>query len=177
MKALVIYTSQTGFTGKYAHWLAEKVQGEALELAEAKKKPDEFFNGYDAIVYGGWAMAGTIVKVKWFLGKAAQWQGKKLALFSVGANPQGSPDAEKLLKDALNDEQRKSIRAFYFPGGLNYDAMNLPSRLVMKALSSALKKKKDATPEEKEKGEYISHSFDDTDVKYIEPLAEYILGA
>ena len=28
MKALVIYTSQTGFTKRYAGWLAEKLGGE-----------------------------------------------------------------------------------------------------------------------------------------------------
>ena len=37
MKTLIIYTSQTGFTKKYAEWLAERTGGDVLELKEAKK--------------------------------------------------------------------------------------------------------------------------------------------
>jgi hypothetical protein len=65
MNALIIYTSQTGFTKKYAQWLAERTGGSLLELKEAQKKSPGFFDGYDAICYGGWAMAGSLVKAKW----------------------------------------------------------------------------------------------------------------
>ena len=67
MKTLIIYTSQTGFTRKYAQWIAERMHADLLELTEARKKAAEFFEAYQAIAYGGWAMAGTLVKLKWFL--------------------------------------------------------------------------------------------------------------
>lgn len=38
MKTVIIYTSQTGFTKRYANWLAEKVQGDILTIDEAKNK-------------------------------------------------------------------------------------------------------------------------------------------
>lgn len=43
------------------------------------------FDEYQAIVYGGWIMAGNAVKVKWFLNKADSWNDKKLAVLFVSA--------------------------------------------------------------------------------------------
>ena len=109
MKTIVIYTSQTGFTKRYAEWIAERMNADILDLKEAKKKPDSFFGGYDAIVYGGWCMAGKVAKSSWFLGKASGWQGKKLAVFAVGCSPDGTPEVAEALKKLLTDEQRQYI--------------------------------------------------------------------
>ncbi|WP_022765995.1 hypothetical protein [Butyrivibrio sp. XPD2006] len=35
MKTLIIYTSQTGFTKRYAQWLADRVGGDLLDLKDA----------------------------------------------------------------------------------------------------------------------------------------------
>lgn len=174
MKTLVIYTSQTGFTKKYAEWIAGKTGADILELKEAQKKADGFFDEYQAIVYGGWIMAGSTVKVKWFLNKAASWKDKKLAVFSVGGSPVDNPDVEVTLQKMLSDEQRKYIRPFYCQGGFNYEKMNGPSRLAMKMFVSALKKKKDQTEDEKIMAEMIATSYDISDIKYIEPIVEYL---
>ena len=145
MKALVVYTSQTGFTKRYAEWIAKRLQADLLDVSEAKKKKKEFFDTYDAIIYGGWLMAGKVSRSKWFLGKASAWREKKLAVFVVGASPMESPDVEKCLQNMLNDEQGGYIRAFYCQGGLDYDKMNKPSKMAMKMLVSMLNKKKDQT--------------------------------
>lgn len=174
MKALVVYTSQTGFTKKYAEWIAKRLQADLLDVRDAKKKKD--FDSYDAIIFGGWAMAGKVMQSKWFLGKAPAWKEKKLALFCVGASPKENPDVEVSLKKLLTDEQREYIRAFYCQGGLNYDKMKTPSKLAVKALVSMLNKKKDASEKEKDMAEMLSHSYDISDEKYIEPIMEYVLG-
>ena len=174
MKTLIIYTSQTGFTKKYADWLAQKTGGDLLDLKDAQKKNDAFFDGYEAIVYGGWVMAASVVKVKWFLNKAASWEGKKLAVYCVGGSPNDNPDVEVMLKNMLNDEQREYIRAFYCQGGFNYERMNAPSRLAMKMFVSALKKKKDPTEEEKIMTEMVAKSYDISDEKYLNPIIDYL---
>ena len=38
MKTIVIYTSQTGFTKRYAEWIAEATGADCFELSAAKKK-------------------------------------------------------------------------------------------------------------------------------------------
>lgn len=65
MKTIVIYNSQTGFTKRYAEWIAEATEADCLELSEAKRKS---MDTYEAIVYGGWACAGSISKLNWFKG-------------------------------------------------------------------------------------------------------------
>ncbi len=41
MKTVVIYNSQTGFTKRYAQWIAEATGGDCMELNEAKKDKTE----------------------------------------------------------------------------------------------------------------------------------------
>ncbi len=65
---------------------------------------------------------------------------------------------------------------FYCQGGICYEKMSKPSKLAMKAFVSVLGKKKDLTESEKAMVEMISHSYDISDPKYIEPLATYLRG-
>lgn len=132
MKTLVIYTSQTGFTQRYAQWIAERTNADLMELKEAGKQEDGFFAAYDAIVYGGWCMGGKIIKLNWFLEKAADWKDKRLAAFATGASPNDNPEIDEVFGKMLTEEQRKYIRLFYCQGGLNYDKMKMPYRLMMK---------------------------------------------
>ncbi|MCR4740113.1 MAG: flavodoxin domain-containing protein [Lachnospiraceae bacterium] len=174
MKTLIIYTSQTGFTKKYAGWIAERTDADLMTLKEARKKDAGFFGGYDAIVYGGWTMAGTVVSLKWFLDKAAAWKDKRLALFCVGGSPNDNPEVEVMLRRLLTDEQRQYIAAFYCQGGFNYEKMNIASRLAMKMFVGNLKKKKNASGDEKKMAEMISSSYDISDISYTDPIVEYL---
>jgi menaquinone-dependent protoporphyrinogen IX oxidase len=174
MKTLIIYTSQTGFTKKYAGWIAERVNADILELKEAQKKGTDFYESYDAIVYGGWAMAGTVFKSKWFLDKASGWKDKRLAIFCVGGSPNDNPDVEVMLKKLLTDVQKRYIAAFYCQGGFCYEKMNTASKLAMKMFVGSLKKKKDATEDEKKMAEMISSSYDISDISFTDPIVEYL---
>ncbi len=171
MKTLVVYTSQTGFTKKYAQWMAEKMEADLFDLKDIQNA-DSSFDEYESIVYAGWLMAGKVVKSNWFLEKAKGWKGKKLALVAVGASPNESPDVEVELKNMLIDEQRAYIKAFYCQGGLDYDKMNLASKLAMKAFAGSLKKSKDE--KQREMGSYVDHSYDISDIKFIEPIVAYL---
>ena len=175
MKTLVVYTSQTGFTKRYAQWLGERTNGDVFDLKEVQKNADSFFEEYEAIVYAGWFMAGKVVKVNWFFDKAKGWKDKQLALIAVGGSPNESPDVDVSMKKLLTDEQKKYIKAFYCQGGFNYEKMNVPSKLAMKAFVGSLKKSKDE--KQREMGAYIDHSYDISDVKYLEPVVDYIQGA
>ena len=172
MKTLIIYTSQTGFTKKYAQWIADEMSADIYDLNDVKKKEKDFFGGYEAIVYAGWCMAGSVVKSKWFLDKAEGWKGKRLAIVAVGASPNENPEVETALKNLLNEEQRQYIKAFYCQGGINYEKMNVASKLAMKMFVSSLKKKQDE--KSRQMTAYLSASYDITDIKYIEPVMAYL---
>ena len=174
MKTIVIYTSQTGFTKRYAEWIAERMNADILDIKDAKKKETGFYDGYDAIVYGGWCMAGKVVNSGWFLAKAPGWKGKKLAIIAVGCSPDGTPEVAEALKQLLTDEQRQYIKAFYCQGGINYDRMKFPYRLAMKLFANSLKNRKNATAKDKEMGEFIAQNHDLAEIRFIEPIVAYL---
>ena len=59
MKTIVIYNSQTGFTKRYAEWIAEATGADCVELSAAKKKD---LAAYEAIIFGGWVVQAVSVK-------------------------------------------------------------------------------------------------------------------
>ncbi|MBP5452171.1 MAG: hypothetical protein J6Y16_08050 [Treponema sp.] len=172
MKTLVVYTSQTGFTKRYAEWVAEKSKADIFNLKDVQKKDLAFFEAYDAIVYGGWCMAGKVVKANWFLEKASGLKNKKLAIIAVGASPNDNPEVNVAMNNLLTEEQKQYIKVFYCQGGINYDKMKLPSKLAMKMFANSLKKSKD--PKQREQGEFIDHSYDVSDIKFIEPIIAFL---
>lgn len=167
MKTVVVYNSQTGFTKRYAEWIAEATGADCFELAEAKKKN---LDAYEAIVFGGWACAGGISKLAWFKGNIEKWSGKKLIAFCVGGSPMENPEVEIALKNNFTDAEREKVNVFYCPGGFNYEKMSAPSKLMMKMFISALKAKKDKTEAEEVMVKMIASSYDISDKKYIEPI-------
>ena len=44
MKTAVIFTSQTGFTKRYATWLSDRIHGELFDIKEVQKNDDSFLN-------------------------------------------------------------------------------------------------------------------------------------
>lgn len=169
MKTIVIYNSQTGFTKRYAEWIAEKANAECMEYSKAKKTDLE---NYDAIIFGGWAMAGSITKIKWFKKNISKWKGKKLIAFCVGASPIDSPDVNDFLANSFTEDEFKSVKVFYCPGGLNYEKMSNSSKVMMKMFVKMLNSKKEKTEEDLKMIKMISGSYDISDIKYIEPILD-----
>lgn len=171
MKVIVIYNSQTGFTKRYAEWIAEETGADCLALSAAKKTD---LTAYEAIIFGSWACAGGISKINWFKGNIDKWADKKLIAFCVGGSPIDNPEIETSLKQNFNEHEQKKIKAFYCPGGFNYEKMSAPSKLMMKMFIKTLKAKKDKTEEEQIMIKMISSSYDISDRKYIEPILQYL---
>lgn len=168
---IVIYNSKTGFTKRYAEWISESIGCECVELSSTKKVN---IDSYDTIIFGGWACAGTVSKLKWFKDNMKKWTNKKLAVYCVGGSPIENPAVEKSMKGWFTEEEHEKVSLFYCPGGFNYDKMSVPSRLMMKMFASSLKAKKDKTEEEKIMAEMISKSYDISDKKYIVPIVEWV---
>lgn len=169
MKTIVIYNSQTGFTKRYAEWIAEENGADCFELGEAKKKN---MDDYDTVIYGGWACAGNIKMLSWFKKQMHKWNNKKLIVYCVGASPLENPDLETTLRRNFNEEEWERVHVFYCPGGLNYEKMSFPSKLMMKMLLKVLKAKKDKTEEDEAMIKMISSSYDISNKKYIAPILE-----
>lgn len=173
MKTIVIYNSQTGFTKRYAQWIAEAVGAEYMELEAARRCN---YDDYDTIVFGSWACAGGISKLKWFKSHMDSWRDKKLIVYCVGGSPAENPEIAHALRSNFSDAQWEKVKVFYCQGGFDYEKMSFLSRMMMKVFLKTLRSKKDKTEEEKAMVEMISHSYDISDRKYIEPILECLNG-
>lgn len=171
MRTVVVYHSQTGFTRRYAEWIADAAGGDCFALKEARKRD---LSGYDAIVYGGWACAGQISKIGWFEEQIPAWNGKRLAAFCVGASPADNPEVQVFLDKTEQDLAAQNVKVFYCPGGMNYEAMSLRYRLMMKAFLAGLRAKKDRTPQEETMAAMLGSSYDISDRRYIEPVLAFL---
>lgn len=174
MKTLIIYNSQTGFTAKYVQWMAEATGAERMELKEAKKKDLKYFDSFESIVFGGWVMGGNVSKLQWFEQYLNAWKQKKLAVFAVGASPEDSELVAEFLEKTFGGEKWSGVAHFYCQGGLNYEKMSVPNRMLLKMLKKSLDGKKDKTPQEEEMAQMIGGSYDISDRKYAQPVIDWI---
>ena len=169
MKTIVIYRSKTGLTKRYAEWIAAALGCAALDWKAAQAME---LAGYDTPIYGGWFHAGSIMGLKKFLQKAEPLK-KNILVFATGASPAENPDIEESMKKNFTPEQWGSIKAFYFPGGLNYEQMGAVDRALMAAFRAMVKKQEG---EDSEMYRMVCQSYDLTKEKYIQPLVEACQG-
>lgn len=169
MKTVVIYNSQTGFTKRYAEWIAQSTKADCFELSTAKKKD---LTVYETIIFGSWACAGGISKIKWLKKNIHKWADKNLITFYVGASPIENPEIKTALKRIFNESEQGKLKIFYCPGGFNYEKMPALSKLMMKTFIKMLKSKKNKTEKEQSMIKMISSSYDISDKKYIDPILQ-----
>lgn len=163
MKAIVIYQSKTGFTKRYAEWIAAALGCGAVEWKTAQTMD---LAAFDTLIYGGWCHAGSIIGLKKFLKKAEPLK-KNTLVFAVGASPADNPEIETALKRNFTQEQWARIRAFYLPGGLNYEKMGAVDRAMMAAFRGMVKKQ---MGESSEMYQMLCRSYDLSAKENIEPL-------
>lgn len=170
MKTIVVYNSKTGFTRKYAEWIAQELECRAIPVKQAT------YSDYDVILYGGWIMAGKIAGLDKI--KSNQTIGaKKLIVFATGMT--GMADTEGIIKiknDNLTEIEQKSIPFYYFEGGLNYENMGFLSKSMLKMMYKSLAKKQNRTEEETNMMNSLASSTDHSDQTYIRPLINYVMG-
>ncbi len=175
-KILVCYKSVTGFTKQYAEMIANEINGTLMDL---KNVTAETISQYDIVVFGGRFFAGGVDGLKKAKELAAKGNVKNFVVFATGATPN---TAEKTIQEAwknnfTTDELRR-IPHFYMQGGLCYEKMPLPEKLMMKAFAAVMKRKiknqNEQTEEDKEFVRAISNSYDISSKVYIEPLVSFL---
>lgn len=171
-KILILYYSKTGFTKKYAEWIAGALKGQALcELVPYADRNRAVFDGCDMILFGGGFHAGKINGVKWFRDRLKDWTGKKAAVFATGAMPADAPDVQKALRQNFSDGEWEKIKAFYLPGGLCYEKMSAGDRLMMAAFRKMLK----LSNADRKMQEMVGKSYDISKEEYVVQVAEWCL--
>ena len=124
MKILVTYKSKTGFTIKYAKWIAEELNCETKDIKNVSSKD---IAKYDLVIHGGWIFGGVISGYK----KIKSFAPKQLIVFGVGFTPKAKVDLKKMAEDnKLGDAP-----LYYFEGGTNPPKMGFVGRKVVEMVT------------------------------------------
>lgn len=173
---LVCYKSVTGFTKSYAEMIADAVDCTLMDFKEVNA---ETASHYDIVVFGGRLHAGTVDGLKKAKELAAKSKVKVFAVFATGAMPETAVETiRQVWENNLTGDELRRIPHFYMPGGLCYEKMPLPEKIMMKAfaavMKSKIKRKTNKTAEDEEFERGISASYDLSSEEYIEPLVSFL---
>lgn len=164
MKA-IIYTSNTGFTEKYARMLSEKTGLPVFRDSDAKGKVEK---GTE-VFYMGWLMAGKVTGYK----KAAKYYDVK-AVCAVGMR---YPSAEAV-SDTIAQNHIADKKVFYLQGGYDKSRLTGIYRIMMKMMEGvvvrSLKKKTVRTQEEEDSLEMLTKGKDTISEESLIPIADWL---
>ena len=170
MRAIVVFNSKTGFTRKYAEWIAQELGCKAMSVKQAN------YSDCDVVLYGGWIMANKIAgldKIK----SNQTIRAKKLIVYATGLTGMSDTEEIEKIKNAnLTESEQKDIPFYYFEGGINYEKMGLLSKSMLKMLYKSLAKKQDRTEKETNMMKSLESSVDHSDRVNIKPLIDYVKG-
>ena len=169
MKTIVIYESKTGFTQKYAQWIAEDLGCESLPAAQT---PRHDLSPYDLIIYGGPVRGGGILGRKKFRRLLDKFPKVQPVLFACGmALESDDENMKNLKKQNLIGSENDRIPLFFLRGGFDVDRMGFLTRLIMKPIALQMRK---AVPAD----EIIAHPdpfhVDCTSREAIQPLVAWV---
>lgn len=171
-KILLIYKSSTGFTKRYAEWIADET---GAALLEYQKRTLSEMAKYDIVIFGSRAHAGRIDGLQAIRDCFPKSGARKLILFVTGAMPNTAEDVvEAFWKQNLTEEEFATAPHFYMQGGLCYERMSVIDRLMMKAAAAMMKRKKDKNAQDLAFEQAIRSSYDISSKEYARPLISYL---
>lgn len=158
---VIVYTSNTGFTKKYADMLAEKTGFPVYNIKELFK-----VKGGEEIIYLGWIKAGRIQG----LSKVLKNHAVK-AVCATGTAKTIKPSQEVFQKN----NKIQSLPFFYLQGGtFPVDEIKGFNGMLMRMFLKMLKGQKDKDEEIRDTIQALEQGFDGVDETHLEPVLNWI---
>ena len=173
MSTIVIYKTKYGATKKYARWIAEELNCQAVD---AKKIKIDDILKYDTIVYGGGLYAEIINGVHMLTKNMDKLKDKKIAVFTTGLTPVDCRDyydkivIEKNFKLGVPE----NVKLFNYVGKMIVNELSLVHRTALKTLKKIMQGKENPTDMEKLLIELCDADGDFCDKEAIGELIEYV---
>ena len=146
MKTVVVYKSITGFTKKYAEWIAEELGADIFRYEEIGIGK---LLEYDTVIYGGSLHAAGITGVSLITKNFGQLGDKNIIIFVTGASPYKEKLFDEIKERNFKEEQQRCIKLFYFRGGFDFNKLNFTNKILMTLFKWKLKSMRNKTPEVK----------------------------
>ena len=149
MRTIIVYSSISGFTERYAGWIADALDADLRRLKEIGPRD---IRDYDCIVYGGSLHAVGVYglrKMKRLIERAGLARGApRLLVYGVGASPP-KPETIAQVRDAnFTPAEQEGIPFFYFRGGFDFSRLDWFHRIIMTLFRWKIARKSTKTPEE-----------------------------
>ncbi len=170
----VVYRSKSGFTEKYARWIADAADADLLKADGTKL---ENLLRYDTIVYGGGLYVGGINGVRLITGHMKELADKRLIVFGVGASPCRPNTVEEVRRGNFSGEAMEKIHFFLLRGGFDLNKCNLKDKMLMNLLKVKLEKAPETDEDAKGMLACYDHPADFTSRDAIGPILECIKNA
>lgn len=170
MKTVVVYKSISGFTKKYAEWIAEELEADLLGV---EKIDIDILLKYDIIIYGGSLHAVGISGINIIKNNLNKLKDKNIIIFTTGASPSKESTVSEVKDSNFSVEEQKQIRFYYFRGGFDFNKLNFTNKILMTLMKWKIKLKRHKTPDEKGMLAAFSKPMDFTKKKNIKELLEY----
>lgn len=167
---VVIYKSKTGFTEKYATWIAEDLGCEIYPLGNVNMVD---LSEFDVIIFGGGVRAGKIGGIKFVNDMRTRFPDKKLVIFATGATPPNEIAAIERV-ETMNVPRNSGIPFFYFQSGFAYEKMKGMDRLIMTMVRGVMRRMKDKDGMQNEMIAAMKNSYDHSSRESIEPLVSQV---
>ncbi|MBU3159195.1 flavodoxin domain-containing protein [Clostridium frigoris] len=171
MKTVVIYKSKTGFTKKYAEWIAKALLADIFDVS---KVDINVVTDYDTVIYGGSLYAVGIIGVKYITQNLNKLKGKKIVVFATGASPSSEGVISEVKNKNFTLEEQKHVQFFYLRGGFDYSKIKLLDKVLMTLLKWKIKMKKELTPEARGMLAMYDNPVDFTRKKNIDEIITYV---
>lgn len=176
MKNIVIYKSKTGFSKKYADWIAEEINADIFKTNEVSLNT---VMNYDNIICIGGLYVGGINGFSFIKNNFDKLKDKNIIVIAVGATTKKEEAIIEVKNKNLTKEMIDKIDFFLLRGGLDYKNMNLIDKFLMFLLVKSIKSKKSKKQEElndEQIGMLATYgkTVDFTNKKYIEPIIKVI---
>ena len=168
---LIVYKSGTGFTKRYAMWIAEKIACQTVPFNQINNVD---MNNYDIIIYGAGICGGRISGLKKFKQKAFNLSGKKIIVYASGAAPYTEEIVSGIKEVNFTAKELNVIEFFYFQSGLSYERMGLKEKILMKSYSKILELRKNKSDIDAGTSEALAKSYDYSSREQIKPVGDYL---
>ncbi len=166
-RVLIIVSSPTGFTRRYADWIAEEVGADVVPLEEAAP---EMLAPYALVICGSPIYGGEYHCLKKFQSLQRR-SGKWFLYYATGICPQSQRTVRRIARNNFPVGQQ----AYYFEGGLDREKLAPSQRALLTCYQAMLRRQGNTHPEDAVVLDRMRVSGDYTRREAIQPLVRRVL--
>jgi flavodoxin len=171
MKALIIFKSISGFTKKYAEWIAEELDADLLPLDAIDQT---IFKNYDTIIFGGSLHMVGILGVDIIKRNLdTTLKNKKVIVFATGASPYSDDVQQEVTNKNFTEREKGLIKLYYYRGGFDFSKLDFFNKFLMTLLKWKLMFIKNKTAEESGMLAAYERPFDSCKKENLKGLLEH----